>query len=297
MQVDTRPTEQETRRLIVFVLYLIGGFLIFLFGSNYSEMFPTNKNAAYEWGLTLGLLGLVLLLHRVPRLHPYWKPAFALFAASFANAALLSFGHVLDTYLPSSMTDAQAMALDKLEQALPIVLSIVLLTKLTGDDLGAIFLKRGNLRQGLTFGLISFGVFAAIFAIIVLLQADAPATTGLTATGVKLSTIVAAIPWILVFIFANSLMEELWFRGVSLRKLTPVLEPRVSVIVTALVFASIHVGASYINPTERIIFPTIVFVFGLINGYVMLKTNSIWGSVLFHAGYDLLVILPILVSM
>jgi len=27
----------------------------------------------------------------------------------------------------------------------------------------------------------------------------------------------------------------------------------------------------------------------------MLKTDSIWGSVLFHAGYDLFVILPLLV--
>ena len=34
-----------------------------------------------------------------------------------------------------------------------------------------------------------------------------------------------------------------------------------------------------------------------IGGFVMLKTDSIWGSVLFHAGYDLLVIIPILVSL
>jgi membrane protease YdiL (CAAX protease family) len=33
-----------------------------------------------------------------------------------------------------------------------------------------------------------------------------------------------------------------------------------------------------------------------VNAYVMLKTDSIWGSVLFHAGYDLLVIIPVLVS-
>ena len=35
---------------------------------------------------------------------------------------------------------------------------------------------------------------------------------------------------------------------------------------------------------------------GDLNGFVMLKTDSIWGSVLFHAGYDLLVIIPVLVS-
>jgi membrane protease YdiL (CAAX protease family) len=46
-----------------------------------------------------------------------------------------------------------------------------------------------------------------------------------------------------------------------------------------------------------IFFVTISSVFGLINGYAMLKTDSIWGSVLFHAGYDLLVILPVLATM
>jgi len=35
---------------------------------------------------------------------------------------------------------------------------------------------------------------------------------------------------------------------------------------------------------------------GVVNAHVMLKTDSIWGSVLFHAGYDLLVILPILAA-
>jgi hypothetical protein len=41
-----------------------------------------------------------------------------------------------------------------------LVLSIVLLTKLAGGDLGALFLKKGDLRWGLRFGGISFAVFA-----------------------------------------------------------------------------------------------------------------------------------------
>ena len=28
----------------------------------------------------------------------------------------------------------------------------------------------------------------------------------------------------------------------------------------------------------------------------MLKTDSIWGSVLFHAGYDLLIIIPVILA-
>ena len=106
----------------------------------------------------------------------------------------------------------------------------------------------------------------------------------------------AAVPWILVFCFANAFMEELWFRGVALGKLTPVLGTAGSILVTALVFGSSHLGVTYITPAEIILFPTIVFVLGLVNAYVMLKTGSIWGSMLFHAGYDLLVIIPLLAS-
>ena len=91
-------------------------------------------------------------------------------------------------------------------------------------------------------------------------------------------------------------MEELWFRGLFLGKLSPFLGATAAALVTALVFGMTHLGATYVTPAERFIFPTIVFALGLVNGYVMLKTDSLWGSVLFHAGYDLLVIIPILVS-
>jgi membrane protease YdiL (CAAX protease family) len=91
-------------------------------------------------------------------------------------------------------------------------------------------------------------------------------------------------------------MEELWFRGVSLGKLTPVLGWTSSIIVTALVFGSTHAAATYITPLQMLLFACIVIGLGLVNAYVMLKTDSIWGSVFFHAGYDLLVIIPILAS-
>jgi membrane protease YdiL (CAAX protease family) len=112
----------------------------------------------------------------------------------------------------------------------------------------------------------------------------------------RLDVIIAALPWMLVFCFSNAFMEELWFRGVFLGKLTPLLGTAASVIATALVFGMTHSAATYINPTQMILFSIIVFSLGLVNGWVMLKTGSLWGSVLFHAGYDLLVIIPVLAS-
>jgi membrane protease YdiL (CAAX protease family) len=174
------------------------------------------------------------------------------------------------------------------------VLTIVLLTLWSGEELGSLFLKKGNLRQGLRFGLISFAIFAAIFSVIVVVQANGSRTQGLFASGISVNTIVSTIPWILMFCFVNSFMEELWFRGVSLGKLTPVLGRTASIIVTALVFGSTHAAATYITPTQMLPFAAIVIGLGLVNAYMMLKTDSIWGSVFFHAGYDLLVILPLL---
>ena len=248
----------------------------------------------YEWGITLVFLILAVIMQRVPRLQIYWKIASALFIASAANAVNLSLGNFLAPILHLSGEDMRFLAVDKLSQAIPIVLTIILLTLWSGDDLGSIFLKRGNLRQGLKFGLISFAIFAVIFSVIVVIQAGGPKTQGLFASGISVNTVVSVIPWILMFCFVNSFMEELWFRGVSLGKLTPVLGRTSSIIVTALVFGSTHAAATYITPIQMLLFAVIVISLGLVNAYMMLKTDSIWGSVFFHAGYDLLVILPLL---
>ncbi len=279
-----------------FSLYLVGGVLIFLFGSNTFDLFPTNRNPFYEWGLTLALLLAALFIRESARWRKYGQIVFTLFVASFANALTLLSGNWLQQLLPAAGSKAQFYAIDKLSQSISIVAPIILITLLSGDSLGSIFLRKGDLRQGLRFGLISFGAFTAIFIVIAVLQSNAPSSTGLTATGVSLDTILAAIPWILIFIFANSFMEELWFRGISLGKLNPVLGATASVLVTALVFGSVHLGATYVTTAQMVLFALITFALGLVNGFMMLKTGSIWGSMLFHAGYDLLVIIPIFAS-
>jgi membrane protease YdiL (CAAX protease family) len=296
MQTINEAIPSKVSRPISFLFYLIGGLLIFLLGANTFTLFPTNKNILFEWGITLIFVVLAVITKRVPRWHIYEKIAGALFLAATANAVNLSLGNFLGPILHLSGNDMRFLTFDKLSQAIPIVLTILLLTLWLGDDLGSLFIKKGDLRQGLRFGLISFASFAVIFIVIVLIQANAPVSQGLTATGVSVNTIVTSIPWILMFCFVNSLMEELWFRGVSLGKLTPVLGKTAAIIVTALVFGISHLAGTYLTPVQMFIFPFIVIGLGLVNAYIMLKTDSIWASVFFHAGYDLLVIIPILVS-
>lgn len=206
----------------------------------------------------------------------------------------LHLGNWVGPLLPTPGIQFQVYAYDKIAQAVPVVLVIAVATLLSGQELGSLYLRRGNLRQGLTFGFIAYMAFAVVFVVIAAGQAGAAATSGLTASGIRLDVLTASIPWILVFCFANALMEELWYRGLCLGRLATLTGPAGAVLVTALVFGSSHLGATYISPTEMVIFPTIVFLLGLVNAAVMVKTHSIWGSVLFHAGYDLMVVIPIL---
>jgi hypothetical protein len=181
-------------RLIVFVGFVCGAVLIFLFGANTFRLFPTNKNPLYEWGITLSFLALAVIFRSSKPLRIYWKLIFALFIAAFANAINLYLGNWLADFLPTPGNYAEMLAVDKLSQSIPIVLTIIALTLLSGDRLGSIFLKRGNLRYGLAFGLVSFGIFASLFGIIAILQSTAPASQGLWASGISLASLAAALP-------------------------------------------------------------------------------------------------------
>jgi len=297
MQNNNLLKKAKPHQPILFTLFLIGGLLIFLLGSNFYTRFPTNRNPFYEWGLTLGFLVLTGVLRKSDNLKQYRSIAFAFFVASFANALNLLLGNWLADILPGRGSDLMEIAIDKLSQCIPIVLSIILLTRISGDSLDSLYIKKGKFRKAMMFGFLSFAFFSVIFVILAMTQSNTPENEGLTASGIGLTRIITYAPWILVFVLANAFMEELWFRGVFMKKLKPFLGTTAIIIVTALVFALPHFGVTYISSTERFIFPLIVFILGLINAYVILKTDSIWGSVLFHAGYDLLVIIPILASL
>lgn len=296
MQADFEPGVSKLQRAVVFLLYLAGGVLVFYYGSNTFRIAATNRNPVYEWGMTAIFMALAVILRSSAGLRKFWKLAFALGAAMCANAVNLHLGNWLKEYLPAGGSEMQLLAVDKVAQAVPVVLTIVLLTLISGDSLGSIFVQKGNLRQGLTIGLVSFGFFSLLFIGIALLQSGETSSQGLFAAGISLEAIVAAIPWILLFVFSNGFMEELWYRGLSLGKLQPILKATATVVVTTLVFGISHLGATYVTPVEKYIFAMIVFLLGVINGFIMLKAKSIWGSVFFHAGYDLLVIIPVLAA-
>jgi membrane protease YdiL (CAAX protease family) len=269
------------RKLVVSLCLLLAGLSIFVLGSPYYSAFPTNGNLVYYVALTVFYLVLAVVLKRSRSLSRYGPAAYGLFIAS---AALLFLGTGLLNIRAATPDPLLAMARDKVNDFVHVVPVIIALTLVAKDDLKSVFIATGNLKAGLIFGSASFLVWA-VFAF--LLQAGASGMPQLSA---------GAILFILIFVLCNGIMEELWFRAIFLKRYQPLIGRTAAILVTSAVFGASHVNATYEFPGGGIVFGVVVFVLGVVGAYSMYRTDSLIGAVLFHAGYDLMIIVPILNS-
>jgi membrane protease YdiL (CAAX protease family) len=269
------------KRILVSLVLLLGGLVIFVFGNPYYTVFPTNGNQVYLVVLVLLFLGASIALKRSQSLSQYWPAAYSLCVAS---AAMLFLNTGVLNLQRDTMWEVQHLAVDKLSQALHVVPVTIGMTLLAGDDLKAIFVTRGRWKRGLAFGLISFFLFGLAA---LLTQPN---------LGELLSALPAALPWILLWVLANGMMEELWFRAVFLKKYEVLVGRVAAILITALVFGLSHVNATYEFPGGGYVFGLVVFALGAIGAYSMFKDDSWIGPVLFHAGYDLMVVMSVLSS-
>ena len=284
LKVDSAIKRSENnviRKITISVLLLIFSSAIFIFGSPYYRIFPTNRNQNFYLGLTVFFFVGSMMLRRSSTYSEYWRVMFSFFIAS---AALLFLSTGILNLHNNSMPPLQNTALDKFSQFLHVVPVIIGLTLISGAKLDSIFVSIGNLKRSLMFGLISFAGFAGLFWLL-----------GMQTSG-YFSSLGQAIPLILLFIFANSIMEELWFRGIFLKHFEPLIGRTAAILITAFIFGTSHINATYEFPGGKIVFGIIVFLLGVVGAYAMLKDESVIGPVLFHAGYDLLVIIPVLNS-
>ena len=265
-------------RACLFFLLLLGSALIFLFGSSYYNLFPTNRSKIYKISLPIAFLILSLFLLNNKTLAVYGQVAYAFFAASAANILSTLSGPWILRLLKLPDNTIKGMALAKLSEALVVIGTIIALFLIAGIDLGSIFLQIGNLPLGLAIGLISFSIFAVI------------AWRQFKTFGLGWETLVSLLPWILTFVLSNAFMEELWFRGIFLNKFEPILGALASLILTSIAFTSAHIGATYLSWPERVRFLAILLPLALAWGYIMQTTGSLLGSTLFHAGGDLLIL-------
>jgi len=272
------------KRVILAVLFVAIGSIIMLVFNPWGKGPILSRVDDYlaKIGVGIFLLVVALLARNSKRFEKYWQLLFAFFILTVAVSLDFIFGQYLIKHLGVTDTTPSGWALPKLNECFVVVSVIVILNFLSGGNLGSIYIQKGNLKLGLIIGLVVFFVFA-VGAI--------PMASLFKAHNLSLSRIIPWAPWILIYVLANGTMEELMFRGLFLRKLEPFFGRFISNFLVAVVFAGIHLTGS-LTGDERI-FVAFLFPLALALGYIMQKTDSVWGSILFHAGMDIPVMIGI----
>ena len=272
------------RNTILFAALLTLGLFVFVVLSHIRPMLPAPVDWIVRICLGAMLLSAALVSRKSMRFKKYGSVLYAFFIAVLATG--------VDYYLPTSqwllnilnisIQTPAGIALDKLDSSLIIVGSIILLTKLSGDSLGQIFLQKGSLKKGLTIGIIAFliAIAGSVFV-----------ATSFGAQNLSLARILPWLPWILIFILGNALNEELLFRGLFLNKISLLTGKIFANLVLVLPFVLHHTGVTYTQ--DALLFLAYLIPLAIAWGYITQKTDSIWGSVLFHAGTDIPIVLVI----
>jgi membrane protease YdiL (CAAX protease family) len=282
-----KETTNWLQRIGLFILFLLCEAAIFIFGSYYFEVFPTNKNLTFNLVVSAVFLIATLWFRYDKRLNRHWQIPLVFFAASVAYPFTAIFDGwiraVLGWFAVTTDT-SKGLAIEKICEMLLKTIPILVLVKLSGADMGSIFLKRGNLKLGLGIGaLVFFFLATATFMF---------AAERFT----SVDTLVAAVIWGLVFSFGNSFMEELWLRGIFLKRFAPLIGINGAVWVTSIIFAFMHGFAFYFNPMVLAFFVVNTLSLGLACGYLMMKSDNIWGAVLIHAASDFFLFVALLAN-
>ena len=276
------PSTKRQPRLAsfgLFVLLTLIGFLIFAVTMTFASFLPMWGNYAVRAGFLVIFAGLWWVArgeHRISRFRPVF---FAYFAAVLGPSLGFFFGDwglrlfCLTTHTPAGV------AVAKFSQAFLTIVGVLVAARLCGENLASLYIRKGRLILGLGVGLICFAACAVLA-----FQQPAVRDLGI----VKL---VPIVPWILFFVASNALMEELVFRGLFLGRYEPLVGKWLAILSTALTFALAHMQVSY--APDILAFLVVTFVLAIAWGWLMNKTGSLWASALFHAGADLLIIVPI----
>jgi membrane protease YdiL (CAAX protease family) len=283
-------TSELAERIILALLFVGIGVMIYLV---FSPMRPLlTRDGGYPGrvadylgriGLIVILLAAVFLARRSTRFEKYAPVLLGLSIMAIAVSLDRIIGIYLLVYLGVDGNTPVGYALQKLNECLVVFCVIITLTRMSGGSLGSIYLQKGNLKLGLIIGLVTFCLAAAGSTLMAVLLFKGQDLT--------FARIGLWLPWLLIFVLANGAQEELLFRGLFLRKLQPFFGKFLSNFLIVFVFTALHKGVDYTS--NDFIFVTAVTLVALLWGYVMQKTNSIWGSVLFHAGMDIPIMLGI----
>ena len=270
------------QRIVLALLFIAIGSLITIVFSPWKPLLSRAADYLGRIGLTALLLVAMLLARKSQRFENYWPVLLGLLIMNIAVSLDWIFGIYLIDYLGVTDDTPAGWALQKLNEYIVVVCVIILFTKVSRGTLGSIYVQKGNLKLGLIIGLSTFFLAAA---------GSIPMASLFNARDLSLMRILPWTPWLLIYVLANACMEELLFRGLFLRKLEPFFGRILSNFMIAFVFTALHGAVNY--TADQYLFLVILFPLALAWGYIMQKTDSMWGSMLFHAGMDIPIMLGI----
>jgi len=268
------------QRIVLFLLCLACGLLVFIVFSHY---FPMYKGATDKTGrMVVGaiFLALALFARFSAQFQKYWLIPFAYFTAltSISVDYYLGLSKWILPRLGLIINSPEGLAINKLESSLLGIIVVLVVNWLAGQKLDSLYIRRGRLGLGLTVGLVAFAVMVA-FVI--------PITeTSFQGKDLTWARILSWSPWVLVMIFSNAAYEELVFRGVFIGRLEPFFGKFAVNILTTIPFVVSHAGNNYMSDTFVFLVLQLLPL-SLAWCWLMQKTNSIWGSILFHAAMDI----------
>ncbi|MFC2078478.1 lysostaphin resistance A-like protein [Candidatus Bipolaricaulota bacterium] len=264
--------------VIAGLAYLAASAGVFALGSSYYSLFRTNESWTFKGLLVAAFAPITWLTMSGSHNDGIGLLALAFLAAALANLL----GTAAGTWLPRPLRlrndSLKGIALLKALEAVVVVGTILVILLIARIPFRFVYLSLGKLSLGLAIGLGGF----ALFGVGALFQARS--------LRIERSILVGVLPWILLFVFANAFMEELWLRALFLKPLISLVGPIAAITLTAAVFALLHIGAAYMPKEDRIRFLIILFPLGLAWGACLFLTGSIIASALFHAGADLIVV-------
>ncbi len=275
-------------RVLYFIGILIIGLLVFVVFSHIRPMLEGSADWIGRIFLIGGLFLASMIVKKNEKFQKYWELLFAFGIAATAMA--------IDLYLPSttwwlaifhvSIDTPLGIAIDKLDSSILIIVSILILNKVSGGTLESLFLRKGNVRKSLTIGIIAFVICVGGAYFVAQMFG---------AQNLSLARIIPWIPFIIIFIVGNALNEEIMFRGLFLRKIEPFLGKLATNLVIAIPFVLHHTGVTYTQ--DALMFLLFLLPLSLAWGFISQKTGSIWGSFLFHAGTDIPVVIAIFAAL
>lgn len=270
-------------KIILILFFAVAGTLIIVVFSPWDPLLKPKADYLGRLAAIAFFALLYLLTRKTPVLEKYQQVVFGFLVLVTVVTLDWVFGIHLIKQLGLRANSPANIALVKLNEFVVVAAVIIAFTLASGKRLGEIYLHKGRLKLGLIIGVLCFLLFVA---------GGIPMATGwFQGKGLSVAKVIPWIPWVLIFVFANSALEELMFRGLFLLKLEPFLGKFLANLTIAVVFTLIHYGVTY--TADQFTFLLILFPLALLLGYLAQKTDSLWASILLHAGMDIPVILGI----